>query len=376
MGKPKPPPAPDYSGVAAASAEAAKYSYQLGKEQLAWAKEQYASDKAVTDRVVDAAMKVQADNDAAAARDRQRYESVFQPLEDEYVSKARDYASEGRQDQNAGRAAADVTAQFGAARRNAQAQLEAYGVDPSQTRAAALDLGTRTAEAATRAGAANQARMQTEEAGNNMLANAVNIGKGYPGQIATGYGTGTAAGNQAIQGTLQTTASGANTMGTSTQYQGLGNQGLSAWTGALNGQANANNERFKLQQQSSSGIGSILGMGLGLATSAIPGSSLLGRLFEEGGAVPEQDEAYSHQGIPVTARMSPSGGADTDDIPARLNAGEFVLPEDTVRWFGEKHMQNLIEKARKERAEAPAKPKVQALPVERPVVRSSALPVG
>ena len=45
-----------------------------------------------------------------------------------------------------------------------------------------------------------------------------------------------------------------------------------------------------------------------------------------------------------------------DDVQARLNAGEFVVPEDVVRWKGEEFFQKTIQGSRKAKAEAPAKP--------------------
>jgi hypothetical protein len=56
MGKPKAPPAPDYSGVAAASEKSAELSFKLGQDQLAWAKEQYAKDSSIYNRIVDATL--------------------------------------------------------------------------------------------------------------------------------------------------------------------------------------------------------------------------------------------------------------------------------------------------------------------------------
>ena len=53
MGKPKAPPPPDYSAIAAASERAADLQYKLGQEQLAWAKEQYAKDSAIYGRIID-----------------------------------------------------------------------------------------------------------------------------------------------------------------------------------------------------------------------------------------------------------------------------------------------------------------------------------
>ena len=49
--------------------------------------------------------------------------------------------------------------------------------------------------------------------------------------------------------------------------------------------------------------------------------------------------------------MSPSGGAETDDVHALLNEGEFVIPKEVVRWHGEKFFQKLIQKAHDEIAQ-------------------------
>ena len=51
--------------------------------------------------------------------------------------------------------------------------------------------------------------------------------------------------------------------------------------------------------------------------------------------------------VPHTA--SPSHGAETDDIPARLNADEFVIPRDVVHWKGSEFFQKLIDQSRKAR---------------------------
>jgi len=48
----------------------------------------------------------------------------------------------------------------------------------------------------------------------------------------------------------------------------------------------------------------------------------------------------------------PSGGLLTADVPARLNAGEFVMPRDAVQWYGQKFFQNLIAKAQAEQQRA------------------------
>jgi len=366
-GKAKAPAPPDYSGIAAASEASAKYGYELGKEQLAWAKEQYAQDSEFIGKIVDDALARAQANDQAAAQDRARYEGIYQPLEDQLVQDAQDYASPQRQEYEAGRAAATVADQFEGARRAATRNLESFGIDPSSTRYAALDLGTRVQQAAAAAGAANQARQSTEALGRAMRSEAINVGRGYPGQIAGTYATALQSGNSAANSTLANTATGASTMGTGTQWQGLGNQAIGGWTNALNSSYNNQLAQFNANQQASSGIGGILGAGLGFAANA-------GWAFAEGGAVPEVTPGGK---IPTAA--SPTRGAAIDDVDAKLTAGEFVMPKDVVQWKGEEFFQKLIDQSRKSKPQAPAQPEYAIAPTNDPTFSSrpsSALPTG
>lgn len=82
-------------------------------------------------------------------------------------------------------------------------------------------------------------------------------------------------------------------------------------------------------------------------------------------------------GGPVPRNASPSRGRVTDDIPARLNAGEFVIPRDVTAHMGTKHFQDVIAKSRKLRtgmAGPPARPKMKpALPQQRPTFTSQSM---
>ena len=369
-GKAEAPPPPDYTDIAAASEEAARYSFEMSKDQLAWAKEQYANDSEITNRVIDSELLRMDANDRAAAEDRARYERIYQPLEDDAVRDAQDYASEERKNYEAGKASAAVAQQFDAARQAATQNLESFGVDPSATRYAALDLGSRTQQAAAQAGAANQARDQTEAMGNAMRSEAINVGRGYPGQIAGTYGTALQSGNAAVNSTLATTASGASTMGTPTQWQGTGTQALGTWGNTLNMGYQNELAAFNANQTASSGIGSLLGAGLGVAMS-----------FEEGGGVPAALPGVPPMGAPgatsggnIPAAASRSRGAAIDDVDAKLNVGEFVVPKDVTSWLGEKHFQQLIEKSRQERQIAPAKPEFAIAPKGPATFKSRAIP--
>lgn len=351
-GKNRAPAPPDMSQIAAASERAAELNFQISREQLAWAREQYGQDSEIISRIVDDNLARMEVNDAAAARDRERYERIYQPLEDQAAADAESYGSQERQDYEAGRASAQVADQFETARRAATQNLESFGVDPSSTRFAALDLGTRVQQAAAQAGAANQARTQTEAIGRSLRSEAINVGRGYPGQIAGTYGTALQSGNSGANSQLAGTASGASTMGTGTQWGQMGTNNLNTWGNTIN-QGYANQmAQYNANQQSSSGLGSILGAGLGIAANS-------GFALEDGGAIPD-GQATTGGAVPMSA--SPSGGKAIDDVNAKVNAGEFVVPTDVVKWLGEKHFQQMIEKSRKEKPQAPAQPKRAMIP--------------
>lgn len=357
-GKSKAPPAPDYSAIAAASKYAADLNYKMSKEQLAWAKEQYAQDREIADKVIGSALKTQGINERNAAEDRAFYMQNYRPLEQSLVNDAQSYATGDRKAYEAGRAASAVTQQFDQARNAATQNLEAFGVDPTSTRFAALDLGMRTQQAAAAAAAQNQATVNAENTGRMLRSEAINVGKGYPGQIAATYGTSLQAGNAAVNSGLATTASGANTMGTATQWSGLGNQSLGTWGSILNMGYQNQLAQYNANQNASSGWGGIAGAALGI------GARML--FADEGGAIPPE--------------ASPSRGQAVDDVPARVNVGEFIVPKDVVSWKGEEFFQKLIQGSRKAKVEAPAKPDVGPAPAmpERPTVvsRPSALPMG
>lgn len=369
-GKSDPPPAPDYSALAQASEKSANYAYELAKRQQDWAEKTYTENKGVSDLVIEQALGQLDKQTADADRARQRYQALFEPLEEQLAFDAESYASPERQEVEAGKAEADVAAQFNQARQAAQDRLESFGVDPSQTRAGALDLGTRVAEAAAQASAGNQARTQTENIGRALRSEAINVGRGYPGQIAGAAAGAGAAGNQAANTGLATTASGAQTMGTGQGWQGMGNQAISGWGNILNAGFNNQLDAWTAKQQNSSGWGDILGKVAGIGLGAAG--------FAEGGAIPDPD------GTMVPPEASPSGGAIPDDIPAeidgqmpaQINSGEFIVPQDVVKWVGEKGMQDFILKSRKQmqgaNGERPAQPEMA--PPGPPVESVGAIP--
>lgn len=362
------PPPPDYGPLIAASKEASQLSYKLGQDQLKWAKEQYAKDSAITGKVIDQFLGDMAENSANAKADRARYESVFQPLEDDLAREAQDYATPERRDLEMGRAQSGVAQQFAAARESAKAELESFGINPSATRYAALDVGMRANEAAAKAAAGNQAGVMVDDRARQLRSEAIAVGQRYPGQVAQQYGVAQGAGAGAGGQTLATTGSGANTMGTAPQYMGLGNNALGTWGSTINTGYQNQLDAWKANQSQSSGIGGLIGGALGLAMG-----------FDEGGAVPPGEgvpvSAQPTQGGAVPVHASPTGGRAIDDVAARLTPGEFVVPKDVVSWKGEEFFQKLMKQSREARTMPDnARPTVrQALPAGRPQYRSQAI---
>lgn len=353
-GKASVPSAPDYSPLIAGLGKVIEQSLGYSKDQMAWAKKAYEDNKKTGNVIQDFSLgaldKLQAWADSAQAE----FEGVTIPLMHQQAAFAQEYATPERMEERAGAAEADVAAQFEQARQVAMERMRGFGVDPTQMRMNALDLGTRVAEGAAAASAGNQARRETELTGQQLIANAIAQGQGQQQMAMAGMGAAGAAGNQAVNIGLADTASGAQTMGTPYQWMGLGAQGYGQQGQLMNAGFENQMAAYNAKNQQSSGWGGLLGN--------IAGTALM--FAEEGGVIPDEEGQY------VDPSMSPSGGAIEDDIdaqvaetgqPAQINAGEFIMPKDVVAWLGEKGMQQIVLKARKEMGseeQRPAQPEI------------------
>ena len=377
---PDPPPPPDYTPIAQGQMESAQLAATVAREQLQWAKEQYADNKEVSQKVIDRAFATADAEATAAGNDRRRYEQKYQPQEDALLADASSYNTVARQEQESGRAAATVNTQIDAARQGAIADLESYGIDPSQTRSAAMDLGVRVAQGAASAGAANAGREQAINQGRALRSEAINVGRGYGSQIAQTYATSLAAGNQAVNAGLATTASGSSSMGTGAQWHNIAGQNQLGAISTLTQDYQNQQKNYQFQQQNAGGVGSALGTvaggivgayfggPVGAAAGATAGGSLgrgIDRGFVEGGRVGKDVQVEQAQAMPtsqasgqaapqggpgeaVPTGISPSRGNATDDVRIRVNVGELVLPEDVVAWKGEEFFHKMAIKVRED----------------------------
>jgi hypothetical protein len=319
------------SAMAGASEEVARIQQEVAMEQVQWAKDQDAMNRETLNRVLDIQLPMMEENARAAKMDRSRYEKLFQPLEENLINEFQDFASPERILREQGKAIADVSTTFDASRRNALQRLESYGVDPSQTRNAALDVDVRTKQAAAQAAAASSSRSNTEAIGRSLRAEAINIGRGMPSQIAGAYGTALQAGNSAVGGSTSVTNAGTAANAGAAQYFGGAMQGY-------NQSANITSQGFANQMASwQAGSDQTMGMinaGVGIAGAASPGVA-------DGGAIPS---ALPVEGPGKVATGIGDGSGIDDAIPAQLSDGEFVIPADVVRMKGEEFFNKLLEK--------------------------------
>lgn len=165
---------------------AAMKSAQTGEMMLSWMKDQ----AAVTNKW--------------AADDRNRYQTVFQPLQDQFIAEAKGYNTPERQQAAADAAAADVSIANANAQGQRVRQAMQMGVRPDSGRFINASSKAATDGALGEAGARNIARRGVEETGRQLLGSAINMGSGLavnPGtSMGLSNGAAQAGGNAAMQG--------------------------------------------------------------------------------------------------------------------------------------------------------------------------------
>jgi hypothetical protein len=374
----------DFAGMIAAQNQAAQANkmLELGQQQLAWPKEQYEKDRAITEPLIKALTESTTQSLAFAKEQKDFYDKVYKPLEEKFAETAADWASPERKEKEAARAQATVAQQFDIQRSNAEAQLKDFGINPNSGKYMSTLMQSRVAQGATAAGAAETARYQTEMTGLGLQQQAIATGRGYPAAINQTTATGQGGAQAGIQGQLAQTASGAATMGTGPQYYGLGNQALGMWGNQAQQMFNTQYQGYMQEQSKPSTLGMIAGLFGGAAATAA--GAYAGRKFAHGGVVDHYaDGGDVTPGGAVPVGASPTRGQVEDDVPAQLTAGEFVLPKDVVSWIGEERAHQIIDKARKARdqltSQTGAVPSSGPAPDQQPSFVSrpqAALPVG
>ncbi len=342
MGKKSPPPKPpDLTPISNAQIQMAQEANELAREQLGLSRQQFdwfmqhaqeemALARQQADRTWGLQQRAQDSADEAsafarqvgqtqidamrqqmgyAAEDRQRYETVFRPLQDQYIAEAQAYDTPARREAEAARQMADVQRASEAQRANADARLRSMGVDPSQVRSTSMANQMGVATAANQALTGNMARQQVEDRGRSMREAAINLGNGLPAQSAMNFGGATASGNSAVgagmagqnavlnglNGSANLGAMGLSyrqnalaqagqLTGTPTAWAGIGGNSMGMAGNFYNNAGNTINQGYQNQmaqwnagqQQAQQNFSNIMGIG----------SMAAGMFMAEGGAVP------------------------------------------------------------------------------------------
>jgi len=250
--------------------EAAKDNVRLGKDWLAFAKDQFAEGnkrQEVTDalntKVINQQLQTQDEANAWAREDRNRTKTVFQPVEDAFIKTAQEYDSPAKQAEAAAQAKADVMANAAMQDQASTRQMAAMGVSPDSGRFAGIKRATDMNTALAAAGAQNNARQIVRDKGLALKADAINMGKGLASSTAAAYGIGTNSGNSAV---ANRSSGNANFY----QNQGVMGQGFNGAIGANNSAGSILNNLYgnqlsawSAQQQSNAtsaaGIGNLAG---------------------------------------------------------------------------------------------------------------------
>jgi hypothetical protein len=259
MGKSNPTPAPDYQPLADASTAAMEAQVGLGRDQLAFAREQYDRTAPQLEAVANQQMAAQREQ-MDQARDYYNYQKdTFRPIEQGLVADAQRFNTDAYREQLAGQAAADTGLAFGQTQASNARAMASMGANPNSGRFAGMQNASGLALAANRANAMNNSRIQSDQMGYSRNLAAVGMGRGLAGNSLAAYGGANQAGTMA-GGNAQ--SAGQNYMGNSaigagTMASGYG-QGISGLGNVLN---NSVNQYLNTQDSTLGDIGAIVGAG-------------------------------------------------------------------------------------------------------------------
>jgi hypothetical protein len=323
----KPPPPPNYQPLIDSQVRIGNESLELQKQLLEQSRADAAWNKEIAQPIIDESLRQMKEQAEFARGERENYLTNYRPVEEEYRKEALAFDTPERQEAEAGRAESAVGQAFDANTDAARRRLQRFGIDPSMLRSGALELGSSLERATAQAQAGTDARRRTEDMGRALKGEVINLGRGMPSTVAQSYGSAQQGGSAASGTGLNQTNSAMNAANSTGQWTSSALSGFSGAGNMMDTQYQNKLDNFAAGQASGLAVLGALG---GVASAAIPKMK-----FAEGGVVPHE--------------VSPSGGAIPDDIDARVTAGEYIIPNDVVRWKGEQFFEKLKQTAQRER---------------------------
>lgn len=266
-----PSPDPQIGAAALKQAETGQQWLDFAKDQFNVGNQRQAEMDELSKRLQEQQLGIADQQQAWATADRERYETVFKPIEDEFIDQAKNYASPEKQAEAAAEARADVTNSAATAQAANRRTMAAMGVNPASGRFAGVERATDLGTALAAAGAQNTARTQVRDKGLALKADIANMGRGLPAQAAQATTLGLGAGQAAMGTAGQANANFYQNTGIMGQGYGGAMQGYAGQASALNQQYGTQVQAWAAQQQANAassagiggGLGSLLGTGIG-----------------------------------------------------------------------------------------------------------------
>lgn len=271
------PTTPDYAPLAAAAANASALSAQLGQDQLAEARRQYDNNVAVSAPIVasqTALAQSQADQSTSLFKD---YTDTYKPVAQSVVADAMNFNTASAKERFATSAASDLQSQQANQEAQTARSMAAMGVNPNSGKFAALKSSSAIANAAARAGATSNARVQADDLSVSKRIAAYGLGANLPAAATSAANSSVNAGSAAVANNAQAgnslvsaTASASDTAlkGVSSSIQGLGS--------ILNSQTSTYDSDNAAKASSQSGYLSLVGAGIGAASKMYSTKSTTG----------------------------------------------------------------------------------------------------
>lgn len=313
--------APDPNKGLVANAEATRdigaAQVKLGNDVLDFTKQQYADTLPIFQQLSAQQLRI-ADANEARAEDYQKYWlETYKPLEQDLVKQANEFDTAGNREALAQQAQADIGSQYSNVQQQLTRQLGRYGINPNSGEFASLNANLMRDKALQTAGAMTGTRLQAQQMGTAMKYNAAQLGRGLPGNASQAYGLAVQSGNSA----------GANAQAPGQEARAGYGMASSIYGGAVGAYGTSSNiygmdynQRFNTWKgRAEMGMKGINQMA-GIAGTA------MGWNMADGG------------------KVEGPGGPKSDDVPAMLSDGEYVVPAAVVKRLGVRHFDELIAK--------------------------------
>ena len=239
---------------------------EAAQKQETRADEQFAIDKEIQTKQIEAADKTMAEFNRNAGN----REAIYKEAED--------YNTPQNKERIAAEAIGDIKTSFGVQAADLERRNQSYGINPTSGRSIATQNATGVMQAATEASAATRARNAAEQLGWAKKMDAIGLSQGQFGNQATSSALALNAGNQALQ-SGQVTMGNYGALGNSmSQSASTANQGWNS-VGQLgvqkyNADVNAYEAKTKAASAESAGFGSMVGSLAGTAAKLYLGSDI------------------------------------------------------------------------------------------------------